>query len=596
MRDRDSTRKLGSLAAPDAWRHLARLLLLVTVLADFLTFLAPVAAQGDPPDARFGAVEAFRDPVAASEAGIAWDRILFYWSELQPNGPEDWNGYHVPDDWLRLAAEGGREVVGLLKHTPAWATDGPVGCGVPRGLELPMDDPNNLWAAFVRRVVSIYGDRVKHWVIWNEPDIELETYGNEWCGSMEQYYRLLKVAYLAAHEVDPHAQIHLAGLTFWHDQGYLRQLLAYAVQDPTAAEHGYYFDVVSLHIYFQTESVPSIINQARAALRAYGLQKPIWVNETNASPDSDAQWPLVRPRWRVSLEEQASFLLQSFALALSAGAERVAVYKLKDTGLPPGGEPFGLIRPDGSRRPAFEAYKLITSHYAGTSGAREERHGLYEVVTLERGALTTRVVWARKGSDVPVSLPALAPQARLIDQTGAEQVLEAQGGQYNLTLPGARCADEHLGCIIGGPTYLLVEETTDTAPTSATATVAPTQTPATAITATHSVSPTVTLTPSPVPSPSSTPTSAPTETPSSTAISTPTETPTATATPTVTSTSTPTRSPSPTVTLVPPSPTATSAPAVVFPFAQGGGTPLISTVVLLVSAAGLFLLARKLRP
>ncbi len=586
---------LGIRRSADSTRRgIQKILLLLLALTHCCLPAAPVVAQGGPPDVRFGAVEAFRDPVAAAEAGVGWDRVLFYWSELQPGGPDEWNGYHVPDEWLQQAAQQGREVVGLLKHTPAWATEGTPGCGVPRGLDLPVDDPHNLWAAFVRRVVTIYGDRVGRWVIWNEPDIDVQTYGNEWCGAMADYYRLLKVAYLAAHEVDPDVQIHLAGLTFWHDRDYLRRFLGHVVQDPTAAQHGYYFDAVSVHIYFQTESVPYIINETRAALRAYGLQKPIWVNETNASPDSDPQWPLVRPRWRVSLEEQASFLLQSFALALSAGAQRVAVYKLKDVGLPPGGEPFGLIRPDGSRRPAFDAYKLITTHYAGTSRAREERYGRYQVVTLEQGGATTRVLWARTGSDVSISLPALAPQARLIDQTGAERVIEAQTGQYGLTLPGARCADEHLGCIIGGPTYLLVEETTDIVLPTATGAARLTATPVVA--PTDAVSPAVTLTPSPVPSSTPTATSLPTETPTSTptaATPTSTQTPMPTPTPTLSPTARPTATEMPSPTPLPPSPTATSRPPALPLFARGTGVPLISTAVLLISAAGLWLLTRK---
>ncbi|MGD2105689.1 MAG: hypothetical protein PVJ55_11315, partial [Anaerolineae bacterium] len=549
-------------------------------------------AQSSPPDGRFGAVEAFRDPAAASEAGVGWDRALFYWSELQPGGPEDWNGYHVPDDWLQLAAQEGREVIGLLKHTPAWATDGVPGCGVPRGLELPVDDPNNLWAAFVRRVVGVYRDRVNHWVIWNEPDIDSATYGNEWCGSIESYYRLLKVGYLAAHEVDPDVRIQLAGLTFWHDRDYLHRLLGLMVQDPSAAAHDYYFDVVTLHIYFQTESVPYIINEAKSALGDYGLSKPIWVNETNASPDSDPEWRLVRPRWRVSLDEQASFLLQSFALALSAGAERVAVYKLKDVGLPPGGEPFGLIRPDGSRRPAFDAYKLITSHYAGTISGREDRHGLYEVVTLERGKLTTRVVWARTANDASISLATLAPSARLIDQRGNEQLIEADNGVYRLTLPGARCADEYLGCIIGGPTYLLVE---DTSIPGATAT--PAVTPTVVVSPTVVMSTTATLAPSTVPSATPVPAILPTETSAPTPTSTllPTSTPTPTAMPSPTSTTTPSRTPSPAPTLALPSPKPARRPATPLTLIGGPGLPVAVTTALLASAAALWLLTRKPR-
>ncbi len=536
------------------WR-LVRPILVVLLVAPALSFAAPAAAEGTKPDTRFGAVEAMWDPVATAEAAVGWERILFYWSELQPNGPDDWNGYHVPRHWLDAAAQEGRQVIGLIKHTPGWATDGSAGCGVPRGLDLTVDDPGNLWAVFVRRVVSAYAGRVDRWIIWNEPDIAVGTYGFEWCGSLESYYRLVKVAYLAAKEVNPQVKIHLAGLTTSHDPYYLQRFLAYALRDPTGPEHGYYFDVVSVHIYFRTDWVVHVLNRTRATLQAHGLHKPIWVNETNASPDSDPEWPLVRPRWRVSLEEQAGFLLQGFALALSTGAERVAVYKLKDTGLPPGGEPFGLLRPDGSRRPAFDAYKLITRHYAGTVSAQTQRHSLYQVVVLNRGDRTTRVLWARTGSDVSVTVPALAPEAQLIDQTGAQQLLAAQAGEYTLTLPGARCADEAFGCIIGGHTYLLVEEGSGTVPPVATE--VPTATESPAVTPTPVLTETVTPTPTATP----TPTLPPTEPPTPQAVTlTPTDTPTRTPSPTATQTPTPTPSETPLPTHPPVPPTATPTP------------------------------------
>ena len=439
---------------------------LIIVLLIIGLFVAPhVAAQDSPPDVRFGAVEAFRDPVAAAEAGVGWDRILFYWSELQPAGPDDWNEYHVPDDWLALADAQGREVVGLLKHTPQWATDGLPGCGIPRGLDLPIDDPGNLWATFVRGVAGMYAGRIDRWIIWNEPDIPPGTYGAEWCGSIEGYYRLLKVAYLSAHAAHPDAVIHLAGMTTWHDKTYLRRLLAIAGQDPTSREHDYYFDVASLHIYFRPETIPPIFNETRAALAAFGLWKPIWLNETNSPPNSDPLWPMEAANYQVSLEEQSSFLLQAFALALSQGAERIAVYKWLDSNLQAGFEPFGLIRPGYNRRPAFDAFRAITAHYSGTVAAQEERELLYSIVDLDRGHLATRVLWARTEAEVTVSIPARTAQALLIDQTGTEQILRPSGQEYTLTLPGARCADER-GCIIGGHTFLVVEERSASSPST----------------------------------------------------------------------------------------------------------------------------------
>src|SRR5262245_42815768 len=170
---------------------------------------------------RFGVVEGFWYPDLTCELGVGWERIIFNWAQHQPTGPEDWHTLNVDDRWLAAADACNREVVALLKHTPAWATYGLAGVGVPRGLYLPVDDPNNLWANFVRKAVTYYKGRmgrgVTHFIIWNEPDIEAGTYGYEFAGTLDDYFQLLKVAYLVAKQANPDAVIHLAGTTYWHD-------------------------------------------------------------------------------------------------------------------------------------------------------------------------------------------------------------------------------------------------------------------------------------------------------------------------------------------------------------------------------------------
>jgi len=119
---------------------------------------------------------------------VGWERVLFWWYKLQPNGPDDWNDQYFPDEILERELAQGREVVGLLNNTPHWATDGEPLRGVPRGLYLPHNDPNNLWANFVRRIVSHYAGRIDHWIIWNEPDVwDEEHVGHTWAGSVEDY-------------------------------------------------------------------------------------------------------------------------------------------------------------------------------------------------------------------------------------------------------------------------------------------------------------------------------------------------------------------------------------------------------------------------
>jgi hypothetical protein len=544
----------------------ARLVSVICYLLFAICYSPPVAAQNPPPDPRFGAVEAFWDANSAVEAGVAWERILFDWSLLQPGDAGIWDGNYLQEReiWTAWANAAGREVVGLLIQAPAWATDGPPGCGVPRGLDLPLDDPGNVWATFVRRIVGTFAGRIDRWIIWNEPDIKPGTFGVVWCGSVEEYYLLLKVAYLAAHEANPNAAIHLAALTIDHDPTYLARFLEVAALDPTGAEHGYYFDVATLHIYFQSENVPSRISGTRATLATYGLSKPIWINETNAPSNADAPyWVLPGANFDVTLEEQAGFLLQAFALALSQGVERIAVYRWVDNEPRAGEEPFGVIRSDHTRRPAFDAYRLITTHYAGTISAHEDRQSLYTVVTLNRGNLITHVLWARTASAATVSITALASQARLIDQTGAEQLIEPVDGQYTFTLPGARCPPvppdapiPHPPCIIGGATYLLIEETGGAPLSEETVAPAPEVPTETLELAPTEVATTTVSTEDPAPESLPTDTPPPTETPTETPTIIPSPTTTPIPIPTAIKTATPTP-PLPT----PPPPTGTAVSA-----------------------------------
>jgi hypothetical protein len=191
---------------------------MLAILGGLLFFVdsgSPVAAERplqSALDPRFGAVESFWAPAEAAALGVGYERILFYWNEIQPSGPGDWNTLHVPEEWLNEAVAQGREVVGLLKNTPNWATEGEFAAGVPNGLYLPIDDPNNLWANYVRQVSAYYGQRgVRAWIVWNEPDIAPNVYGHEFSGSTEDYYQLVKVAYQVIKAIDPGARVLLGG-------------------------------------------------------------------------------------------------------------------------------------------------------------------------------------------------------------------------------------------------------------------------------------------------------------------------------------------------------------------------------------------------
>lgn len=508
-------------------------------------------------DPRFGAIESFWAPAEAAELGVGFERILFYWNEIQPGGPNDWNTLHVREEWLAEARANGREVLGLLKNTPNWATDGEFASGVPRGLYLPIDDPGNLWANYVRRVGQYYAPLgVHNWIVWNEPDIAPNVYGHEFSGSTEDYYQLMKVTYQVMKQVDPQAKIHIGGMTHWHDPGYLREFLQVVVSDPEAAENNYFFDVITYHIYFRPETISGIVGNGYAVQQQLGITpaKGVWINETNARPSMDPEWPVEVQAFHIDLEQQAWYIPQAYALGFYAGASRIAVYKLIDINMSPGDESWGLIRPyDFSKRPAFESYKNTIKHLAGFQyPIRREQSGNHYLFTFSRPQGVTRIMWARNQAAVTLNVPALAESGVLVDPvTGAETAVTPEGGFYNIRLDGARC---HVECLMGGPPVFLVEAgvTADSVPDSpppvaeapaVTATPALTNTTAVTATATVAITASATLSPTAV-------VEAATETPTQT--KTPRPTATQTALPTETATSAPTS----TNTAVPPTETA----------------------------------------
>ncbi|MBX7254654.1 MAG: hypothetical protein K1X50_21910, partial [Candidatus Promineofilum sp.] len=475
-----------------------------------------------PADDRFGVIESFEDPTAAGRLRVAWTRARFQWAEVQPDGPRQWEP-PLDDETLAAELDAGREVVGLLIGIPDWARDRN---GLPRGLSLPADDPDNTWAVFVGQAVRRYAGRIDRWIIWNEPDIDdPDAPGHTWDGDLDDFVQLQRVAYLAAKEANADAAVHLGAFTYFWDPGYFDRFLDAVAADPEAAAHDYYFDAATAHLYFQPNAVYNVLYAFRKVMADHGLDKPLWLVETNAPPMDDPYW--IVPNWTlaVSLNEQAAFIPQALAAAISAGAERIAVYKLRDTEADHAAnpEPFGLVRWDDSRRPAYNTYRVAIELMAGATAAERERWDAVGQVRLEQPQQTTTVLFARLPGRQTARVPATADTARWIDMWGKAEEIAAEDGVFTVELPGALCLQTIADyCMIGGTTYYLVQANESpragqlaatraaaeaaaatrmaTAAATRTATAAPTRTAAAAPTRTATAAPTRTATAAPTPS------------------------------------------------------------------------------------------------
>jgi hypothetical protein len=414
-------------------------------------------SSAHPFDPRFGVVDSFVNTAEANAAGAGWTRVFFRWDVIQPAGPADWKPTNVPDTLLDAEISSGREVAAVLIGTPAWASESGTSTAVP---------PLEYWGDFVYKIASQYKGRINHWIIWNQPDVaDPASPSHTWDGTTEDYYRLLKEAYLKIKSVDPTMQVHLAGLTYTWDSDhgspqYLARLLDLIVADPEAAANNYFFDQASYHLYYNPRRMLEILTDVRSILDAHGLgSKPIWLNETNAPPSEDSLEPLAGPAGiSVTLPEQSAFVIQAFALALAGGAERVAFNKMRnDYPHPESIEPYGLLRADNSRRPAFTAFQAVSTHFAGVTKSNWLQLGDVYVVTLDRGGQTTTVLWNTTATPVTFSLNAIASQAVLVDEGGNQQVLNSSDGVYSIDLPGAICSGGAQACFIGGAPRLVVE-------------------------------------------------------------------------------------------------------------------------------------------
>ncbi len=390
----------------------------VAGLACITGLAASPAAAPDPPARRFGLIDAAAWPDAAGQLGIGWERITFDWAAFQPSSPRDFETDSVDPGWLESARDAGREVTGLIVNTPPWASASGAPDAVPDGLDLPVDDPANVWAAFMTQVAATYAPLGVHrWIVYDTPDVRPGEGPVRFAGTVADYARLLKVAHLAARAADPQARMHVAAMTGWADAAagrdpYLTRLLQAQSPDPDAATYGHYFDAVMLRVYDNTGAVWDSVIAARAILAAAGLDdKTIWL-ETNARPTLDrATNPSgaipaagVGATFGITPQQQADFVIQAVALALAAGADRVAISPLADTE----SQPWGLVRADGSRRPAFDIFRTVIALFAPATAAQRYTVPAGDLIVLEQPDRDVYVVWAR---DVqPVQFIITSPQ------------------------------------------------------------------------------------------------------------------------------------------------------------------------------------------
>lgn len=449
-------------------------------------------------------------PIKMLDAGARMIRLDVSFQSVRPKPGDDPAGWNwKPLEQIRAIRQKHPEleVLPILGYGPEWAQDpkfkdvqGGGGACPQRGVEVrPVTDPRNLYGHFVYEAVKRYKDVIHHWESWNEPDLPGHAFFK---GNGRDFFQYQRVFYLAAKAADPQCTVSMGGLCFAAFEGYLvrhklkapspsppttsflDEYLEACSQDPDAAKHNYYCDVMNQHTYSRASDLYDYIAVLAKAQQDYlGTVKPVWVSEMG-STDKGGMFGM-------NGDEYCDYALQSFAWAAMAGVERLFFFQLDNSN--GHGLYLGLMGSLGQPKPVLTTYRDVLAKEFADARFVAQLHGTkgvdflggnwpyasnwqagYDLFEFKSRDGRRRILMAFADTDKPaeVTIPATpGKKAVLIDRHNVRTPLAAKDGVYRLNLAGAT----HLGGwpvsddpkakrmgnpehLVGGATQIIVEQ------------------------------------------------------------------------------------------------------------------------------------------
>jgi hypothetical protein len=364
-------------------RGLAARAAAIAVLA--VAAAAPAASQAAVPREFWGVVpindlnRSEFDRMGAGNVGTL--RQLTLWPAVESGpGQFDWS---YTDFVVANAAENNVRVLPFLYGTPNWVKG--IDCkGLTDELcqRVPPVSPKarGQWMDFLRAIVGRYGAGgsfwsdpsdayappylpITQWQIWNEPSSQ--TYYRP-KPKVKGYAKLVKISHDAIDEVDPDAEIVLAGVFPEPEGGKRFRLEPYLSDLYRVRGMPKHFDAAALHPYARTiKGLKKQIKNVRQVMRRSGVaKKELWITEVGWGSDPPvANRPLIKGE-----QGQKRLLEQSFKLlAAHRGGWNLAGvlwYSWRDPGYGYANCPFcsssGLLKENGNPKPAWHAFVDIT--------------------------------------------------------------------------------------------------------------------------------------------------------------------------------------------------------------------------------------------
>jgi hypothetical protein len=300
--------------------------------------------------------------------GVQWVRWDIEWSIVQKDGPTsyDWSG---TDRVATTAKQYGINSLAIIDYAPKWASVG--GCKTNSQCA-PVDSQS--FAKFVGETALRYKDSIEYWEIWNEPNIPFSWNPRP---DAKKYAEMLKDSYEEIKKTNPSAIVLSGGLAASDNEknGSISPLTFMSTL--YSSDTNKYFDAVAIHPY----SFPASPNNKawwnswqqilpiRQLMNDNGdYAKKIWLTEYGT--------PTGGPGKSFSSNQVNGFNYGSDFMKESAQSDMMTEalsfyhqntdwmgpffwYSLRDAS-DKRDDPenyFGLLRYDGSKKPAYDVFK-----------------------------------------------------------------------------------------------------------------------------------------------------------------------------------------------------------------------------------------------
>ena len=293
----------------------------------------------------------------AKDMGVGWTREEISWDRVEPK-PGQWN-WGFSDKGINASLSRGIQVLGLLEYNVDR------GGGGNAGISHAMPDLN-AWNNYVRQVVTRYKDKVRYWQIWNEPQ-DPNYFSSADPG---QYARLLTASYDTIKSIDPGIKVLCAGFVpVSNGIDWMEAMLAAGGRDK--------FDILAIHPYVN-DPTPNTASGSMSPERAYWLSagmnlaqgmaarlgnRPIWATEFGFNTENTDPGRVNK----VSADQQANYLVQTYAMGLSTNVQKYFIYQFHDD-TTNSRDRYGLVGTDWKgHKPSYDAYANMVTRLTGAT-------------------------------------------------------------------------------------------------------------------------------------------------------------------------------------------------------------------------------------